>query len=163
MLWMLYSDKIADKKEKERITDWREAKVRVSGNMEFFPSEWDRFAHTVPHDVKWTVCILGAVGWGWKRSGTVCWRAIGLNRIKQASLLLYCFFLFLLGKLQSPWAEWTSREHSQAWLPKFLWSLNTLPQTNEKNLTDKEQTDQVVLLPGQHGSVGHQRPSVPSE
>ena len=54
------------------------------------------------------------------------------------NLLLYCR---TFGKLQSPWTEWTSREESQAWLPKFLWSLNTLPQTNEENWADKEQTD----------------------
>lgn len=72
MLWILYSNKIANKKEKERIMDWREAKVRINRNMEFFLSEWDKLAHKAPHDVKWTVCILGAVGWGWKRSRTVC-------------------------------------------------------------------------------------------
>ena len=45
MLWILYSNKIANKKEKERIMDWREAKVRINRNMEFFLSEWDKLAH----------------------------------------------------------------------------------------------------------------------
>ena len=113
-------------------------------------------AHTVPHCahvcahtyVKQTVCVLGAEGWGWERGGTASWGTTRLNKIKQASLMQDFW-----ETLQRPCAEWTSREDSQAELPKFLWSSNSVWNISHRLMktSNKQRTDWLRGVTAQMG------------
>lgn len=165
MMWILYSNKTIKLKKKRK-----ESRVEGKPRWEWVGT-WSPFRQcggglpTLPHRahicahtyVKQTVCVLGAEEWGWERGGTASWGPIVLNKIKQASLM-HDFW----ETLQRPCAEWTSREDSQAELPKFLWSSNSvkhIPQTNEDVKQTKNRLTAWGNSPdgvGQQDSKSHQ-------